>query len=225
MIDLFGSKNLLEVLNNLYEENEIGNKVISSTLESQFASTISPTSRLESLTELEKEVISADFRKFFRVKNHNDILFMDLLSERNGIGNYRNSKITMNSEVKNYLEEKNLSTIMLDNRIKLIPGLVKDLEKSVNDYNRVIVCEFYLTNYHLDQDNMIKMNPNQYSINKVNALLKTFYDYIKFNNPNFTFISFDEIYSKVNNNGKVSPWIYSEFSNNNIKNIISKFIN
>lgn len=221
MIDIFGSKNLLEVLNNLYEENDIGNKVISSTLESQFASTISPASRLESLTELEKEVINADFRKFFRVKNHNAILFMDLLSERNGIGNYRNSKITMNSEVKNYLEEEKISTIMLDNRIKLIPGLAKHLEESVSDYNKIIVCEFYLTNYHLDQDNMIKMNPNQYSINKVNALLKTFYDYIKFNNPNFTFISFDEIYSKANKSGKVSPWIYSDFSSNHIKNKIN----
>lgn len=225
MIDIFGSKNLLDILNNLYNENEIGNKIISSTLESQFASSISPSSKLESSTEIDKEIINADFRKFFRVQNHNDILIMDLLSERNGIGNYKNSKITMNTEVRNYLEEEKINTIMLDSRIKLLPGLIERFEESVKDYNKVLICEFYLTNYHLDQDNMIKMNTNQYSINKVNALLKTFYDYIKFNNPNFIFISFDEIYSKVNSKGKVSPWIYSEFSNNHIKNIISKFIN
>lgn len=225
MIDIFGSKNLLGILNNLYNENEIGNKIISSTLESQFASSISPSSKLESSTEIDKEIINADFRKFFRVQNHNDILIMDLLSERNGIGNYKNSKITMNTEVRNYLEEEKINTIMLDSRIKLLPGLIERFEESVKDYNKVLICEFYLTNYHLNQDNMIKMNPNQYSINKVNALLKTFYDYIKFNNPNFIFISFDEIYSKVNSKGKVSPWIYSEFSNNHIKNIISKFIN
>lgn len=225
MIDIFGSKNLLDILNNLYNENEIGNKIISSTLESQFASSISPSSKLESSTEIDKEIINADFRKFFRVQNHNDILIMDLLSERNGIGNYKNSKITMNTEVRNYLEEEKINTIMLDSRIKLLPGLIERFEESVKDYNKVLICEFYLTNYHLDQDNMIKMNPNQYSINKVNALLKTFYDYIKFNNPNFIFISFEEIYSKVNNKGKVSPWIYSDFSNNHIKNIISNFIN
>lgn len=225
MIDIFGSKNLLDILNNLYNENEIGNKIISSTLESQFASSISPSSKLESSTEIDKEIINADFRKFFRVQNHNDILIMDLLSERNGIGNYKNSKITMNTEVRNYLEEEKINTIMLDSRIKLLPGLIERFEESVKDYNKVLICEFYLTNYHLDQDNMIKMNPNQYSINKVNALLKTFYDYIKFNNPNFIFISFDEIYSKVNSKGKVSPWIYSDFSNNHIKNIISNFIN
>lgn len=225
MIDIFGSKNLLDILNNLYNENEIGNKIISSTLESQFASSISPSSKLESSTEIDKEIINADFRKFFRVQNHNDILIMDLLSERNGIGNYKNSKITLNTEVLNYLEEEKINTIMLDSRIKLLPGLIERFEESVKDYNKVLICEFYLTNYHLDQDNMIKMNTNQYSINKVNALLKTFYDYIKFNNPNFIFISFDEIYSKVNSKGKVSPWIYSEFSNNHIKNIISKFIN
>src|SRR5699024_3979869 len=225
MIDIFGSKNLLDILNNLYNENEIGNKIISSTLESQFSSSISPTSKLESSTEIDKEIINADFRKFFRVQNHNDILIMDLLSERNGIGNYKNSKITMNTEVRNYLEEEKINTIMLDSRIKLLPGLIERFEESVKDYNKVLICEFYLTNYHLDQDNMIKMNPNQYSINKVNALLKTFYDYIKFNNPNFIFISFEEIYSKVNSKGKVSPWIYSDFSNNHIKNIISNFIN
>lgn len=225
MIDIFGSKNLLDILNNLYNENEIGNKIISSTLESQFASSISPSSKLESSTEIDKEIINADLRKFFRVQNHNDILIMDLLSERNGIGNYKNSKITMNTEVRNYLEEEKVNTIMLDSRIKLLPGLIEIFEESVKDYNKVLICEFYLTNYHLDQDNMIKMNPNQYSINKVNALLKTFYDYIKFNNPNFIFISFDEIYSKVNSNGKVSPWLYSDFSNNHIKNIISNFIN
>lgn len=150
---------------------------------------------------------------------------MDLLSERNGIGNYKNSKITMNTEVRNYLEEEKINTIMLDSRIKLLPGLIERFEESVKDYNKVLICEFYLTNYHLDQDNMIKMNTNQYSINKVNALLKTFYDYIKFNNPNFILISFDEIYSKANSKGKVSPWIYSDFSNNHIKNIISNFIN
>ena len=217
MIDVFGSKNLLEVVNSLYEEKDIGEKVISSTLESQFASSISPSSRFELLTEQEKEILSADFRKFFRVKNHNDILIMDLLSERNAIGNYKNSKITLNNEVKKYLSNQKLSSIMLENRIKLLPGLVDSFVKSSQDYNKVVICEFYLTNYYLDQHNLINMNPNQYSINKINALLKTFYDYIKFNNPNFIFITFDDIYSELNNTGKVNPWIYSDFSNNYIK--------
>lgn len=62
MIDIFGSKNLLDILNNLYNENEIGNKIISSTLESQFATSISPSSKLESSTEIDKEIINADFR-------------------------------------------------------------------------------------------------------------------------------------------------------------------
>lgn len=207
------------------EKNEIGKTIISSTLESQFSSSISPNSNFESLTDLEKEIISADFRKLFRTQKHNDILIMDFLSERNAIGNYKESKITLNNEVKNYLSEEKISNIMLDNRIKLLPRLVEMFSQSVQDYNKVVICEFHLTTYHLDQDNMIKMNPNPYSINKVNALLKTFYDYIKFNNPNFIFISFDEIFSKVNRNGRVSPWIYSDFSHNHIKNKIRNILN
>lgn len=106
----------------------------------------------------------------------------------------------------------------IDARVKLLPTILENFSSSVKDYDKVIICEFYLTNYHIDENNMIKLNSNQYSINRVNALLRTFYDYIKFNNPNFIFITFDEIYSKVNSNGKVSPWIYSDFSNNYIKN-------
>lgn len=42
MIDIFGSKNLLKIVNNMYGKENVSNKIISSTLESQFSSSIAP---------------------------------------------------------------------------------------------------------------------------------------------------------------------------------------
>lgn len=226
MIDIFGSKNLLKIVTSIYSEEEINNKIISSSLESQFASSIAPSfAKLETFSTADKEIITADFRKSFR-KNENkgNILIVDFLGERNAIGNYRDSKLTLNNEVKKFLDVEKINTLMLENRIKLLPGLIENFASVANEYDDVIICEFYLTNQHLDQDNMIKLNPNQYSINKVNALIKTFYDYLKFHNSEYTYVQFDTLYSDTNQSLKPSPWIYSGFSKNYIEKILKEKI-
>lgn len=226
MIDIFGSKNLLKIVNNIYGEENVSNKIISSTLESQFSSAIAPSSaQLEIVDENEKEIIISDFRKSFRkLESKSDVLLVDFLSERNSICNYKNSKITFNSEAKKIFKNEQLVTMPMDTRVKLLSTILENFSSSVKDYDKVIICEFYLTNYHIDENNMIKLNSNQYSINRVNALLKTFYDYLKFHNSSFTYLHFETIYSPINKNKKASPWIYSDFSNKTIEKFISQSI-
>lgn len=227
MIDVFGSKNLLKIAKNVYGEENIRNKTISSSLESQFASSISPNlSKLDALSDEEKDIVTSDFRKTFRnSETKSDILLVDFLGERNAIGNYNNSKITLNNEVRNYLVNENTVTMPLDNRIKLLPNLIESFVTCIKDYDQVIICEFYLTNYYLDQNNMVNLNPSQYSINKVNALLKTFYDHLKYHQSSFTYMQFDTIYSDTINSIKPSPWIYSNLSSKYIQKKLRKEIN
>lgn len=215
MVDIFGSKNLLKIATNIYGEENIINKTISSSLESQLASSIAPNlSSLESLTDEAKIIVNSDFRKSFRkTENKSSILLVDFLGERNAIGNYKNSKITLNSEVRSFLANEKIVTMSLDNRIKMLPNLIESISNSFQEYEEVIICEFYLTNYYLDNNNMVNLNPNQYSINKVNALLKSFYNHLKFYHSTYTYLQFDTIYSDTINNNNPSPWVYSDFSN------------
>lgn len=222
MVDVFGSKNLLDIITSIYGEDKINNTILSSSLESQYTSSIAPNSNnLELVSDADKEIIVSDFRKSFRKNDDKtNILFVDLLSERNAIANYNDSRITLNSEIRKFIKDENLKTLTLEKRIKLLPNLVNNFVSTVEDYEKVVVCEFYLTNHYLDENNMIKLNPDQYGINKVNALLKTFYDLIKYQNNNFVIIQFESVYSDINHSKKPSPWIYSSFSKKQIESAI-----
>lgn len=219
MIDVFGSKNLLKAITNFSEEYPIKNIILSSSLESQFSKSITPSlSKMEYLNDDEKQVIFSDFRKNFRkLEDPGKILVVDFLGERNTISNYNNSKITLNNESKKYLNNKSIINMPLDSRIKLIPTLINQFVNHVSTYEKVVICEFYLSNYYIDHNNLVQLHTNQYSINKVNALLKTFYDYLKYQSSSYTFLEFNNIYSEIKDNVKPNPWVYSEFSLKNIE--------
>lgn len=80
----------MKIATNVYGEENINNKTISSSLENQFASSISPNlSKLDSLSAEEKDIVTSDFRKLFRnSETKSNTLFVDFLGERNAIGNY-----------------------------------------------------------------------------------------------------------------------------------------
>lgn len=214
MIDLLGSKNLYEVLKELKMSEKIKNSFISTTLESQFSSTMSTSeNNLSGLNEVEKQIIEVEFRKLFRqIEDRGNILIVDFLSERNNLGKTKNTKVTLNTEVKKYLADEKVSTMMLEERARLIPNLISNFIEVAEKYEKVIICEFYLTNRHIDSNNLLKLNGNQYSINKVNALLKTFYDYLKYNHPEFTYLNFEDLMSEAFEGKSAKPWIYSKYS-------------
>ncbi|QQD85666.1 DUF6270 domain-containing protein [Jeotgalicoccus sp. ATCC 8456] len=224
MIDIFGSKTLHQVTSNIIGPEKLNSSVISSSLESQFSTSLTlSNSKLDQLNGMERSIVENEYKKSFRLNGtRGKYLLVDFLSERNNIVQYNKSKLTSNTEIRKFLENEKTKNVILDNRAKSIPSYIDRFTEIADSYEKVIVAELYLTNYSLDENNMLVINPNQYGINKVNALLKTFYEHLKFKKSNYNYIKLEDYYSDISSNGRVSPWLYSELTNKKLEELLHK---
>jgi len=223
-IDIFGSKVILEILNDIQEKNDynIDSIYIGTTLESQYSQSISPQDKYyNELIEDDKKIIETDFKKLFRRESGhsaNDTLIVDFYSERHSIARLNGSSVTINASVNRYIGDTKTQIISMEQRNNQLENLIQKFNESIKNYRNVILLEIYLCNKYIDEDGIVKRYKNQYSINKVNAYLKTVYDFVKDTNKDITIISLNEILSKSSR----APWDLSEFSKGKLSEQITK---